>query len=157
MVKMKIARNISASVLRPYSRKPKTAQYLQHYGVKGMKWGVRRTPEELGHDKNSIKARMNHRLKTPMKAANGVVIKRFSEHALERTQLNSRPVTVEDILDALQNPLNCDSIKTKIDGKGQVSQQLIGKWATVVVNPETGTIVTTWCTGTRARNKYRRR
>lgn len=22
---------------------------FQHYGVKGMKWGVRRTPEELGH------------------------------------------------------------------------------------------------------------
>lgn len=24
---------------------------LQHYGVKGMKWGVRRTPEQLGHDR----------------------------------------------------------------------------------------------------------
>lgn len=24
-------------------------QVLLHYGVKGMKWGVRRTPEELGH------------------------------------------------------------------------------------------------------------
>jgi hypothetical protein len=23
--------------------------YLKHYGVQGMKWGVRRTPEELGH------------------------------------------------------------------------------------------------------------
>ena len=25
--------------------------YLAHYGVKGMKWGVRRTPEQLGHKK----------------------------------------------------------------------------------------------------------
>lgn len=25
--------------------------FLMHYGIKGMKWGVRRTPEELGHHK----------------------------------------------------------------------------------------------------------
>lgn len=24
---------------------------IKHYGVEGMKWGVRRTPEELGHKK----------------------------------------------------------------------------------------------------------
>lgn len=27
---------------------------LMHYGVKGMKWGVRRTPEQLGHKRNTI-------------------------------------------------------------------------------------------------------
>lgn len=29
--------------------------YLEHYGVKGMKWGVRRTPEQLGHKRSSSK------------------------------------------------------------------------------------------------------
>lgn len=26
---------------------------IRHYGIKGMKWGVRRTPEQLGHRKSS--------------------------------------------------------------------------------------------------------
>lgn len=29
---------------------------LMHYGVKGMKWGVRRTPEQLGHKQKSKKS-----------------------------------------------------------------------------------------------------
>lgn len=34
--------------------------YIYHYGVKGMKWGVRRTPEQLGHpySKRSAKDRV---------------------------------------------------------------------------------------------------
>lgn len=27
--------------------------FLMHYGIKGMKWGVRRTPEQLGHKKTA--------------------------------------------------------------------------------------------------------
>lgn len=27
---------------------------LYHHGIKGQKWGVRRTPEQLGHSKNSV-------------------------------------------------------------------------------------------------------
>lgn len=97
----------SAFVLRPYTvrkvaRNESTA--LMHYGVKGMKWGVRRTPEQLAHDRNAIQARMSNRLKTPIKASNGIMISKFSEHALNRTQMDSRPVTVEGIMDALKNP-----------------------------------------------------
>jgi len=32
---------------------------LYHYGIIGMKWGVRRTPEELGHRKSSTDEVMN--------------------------------------------------------------------------------------------------
>lgn len=28
---------------------------LEHYGVKGMKWGIRRTPEQLGHKISKLK------------------------------------------------------------------------------------------------------
>lgn len=119
-----------------------------------MKWGVRRTKEQLAHDRSSIQARMNSKLRTPVKASNGILVTRFSDHALDRTQTESRPVTVEGILDALKNPLNHGSIKTKTDNLGRPSQQFIGKSATVAVNPENGTITTTWCTGSRTKRKY---
>ena len=54
----------------------------------------------------------------------------------------------------LKNPLNHGSIKTKTDNLGRPSQQFIGKSATVAVNPENGTITTTWCTGSRTKRKY---
>lgn len=148
----------SLSVLRPYHQRKvaviASTDSLMHYGVKGMKWGVRRTKEELAHDRNSIEARMSNRLKTAIKASNGISITSLSEHALDRTQLDSRPVTVEGIVDALKNPLNDGSIVTKHDNSGRPSQQFIGKSATVAVNPETGVITTTWCTGSRTKRKY---
>lgn len=32
-------------------------EYLMHYGVKGMKWGVRRTPEQLGRKRQRAEKR----------------------------------------------------------------------------------------------------
>lgn len=95
-----------SSVLRPYTVRKvahiESSDNLMHYGIKGMKWGVRRTKEQLAHDRSSIQARMNSQLRTPVKASNGILVTRFSDHALDRTQTESRPVTVEGILDALK-------------------------------------------------------
>lgn len=33
---------------------------LRHYGILGMKWGVRRTPEQLGHRKETREKLKNH-------------------------------------------------------------------------------------------------
>lgn len=78
----------------------------------------------------------------------------LSAHALDRCEEKSRPVTVEGIFDALKKPLNHDSIKTKYDGKGRPSQRLIGKMATINVNPENGIITTVWPTGHDTLRKY---
>lgn len=127
---------------------------LYHYGIKGMKWGVRRTKEQLAHDRYSIQARTLRRLKKPFHSANGVLVTALSIHALDRSQEESRQVTVEGIFDALQKPLNRDSIKTRYDSKGRPSQRLIGKKATVNINPDNGVITTVWLTSHKEIRKY---
>ncbi len=131
-----------------------SADWLAHYGVKGMKWGVRRSTEELAHDRGAIETKMEYRLREPLKASNGTMVKSFSGHALDRTQDHDRPVTVDDIMDALKNPLNHDTIVTRYDDQNRPSQRFIGASATVNVNPENGIITTVWKTSHKLLNKF---
>lgn len=130
---------------------------LYHYGIKGMKWGVRRTREELAHDRYSIEARAARKFRKPFYTSNGVLVKGLSIHALDRTQDPTRQVTLERLLDALQKPLNSDTIKVRYNEKGQPSQRFIGQHATVNVNPENGCVTTVWKTGHDAIRKYTKR
>ena len=89
---MPIAKLIDcSSVLRPYTIRKvariESNDNLMHYGIKGMKWGVRRTKEQLAHDRSSIQARMNSKLRTPVKSFKTEYwLHVFSDHALDRTQ-----------------------------------------------------------------------
>ena len=43
---------------------------LYHHGIKGMKWGVRRTPAQLGHDTGGVDLQ---KAKKKVEAANTIV------------------------------------------------------------------------------------
>lgn len=60
--------------------------YIYHYGIKGMKWGVRRTPAQLGHrKKRSLKDAVN-------------AIKKKTEAAAAAKEA-SKPKSVKDMSD----------------------------------------------------------
>lgn len=85
---------------------------LEHYGVKGMKWGVRRTPEELGHKPSSSKSALN----TPKRLIEkGVSIKQNLAEEILNRKLSKSQV----------RPRNRDSGATKLQ-KGSKVQHISG-------------------------------
>lgn len=84
--------------------------------------------------------------------ANNIKIKSVSAHTIDRA--GQRGVSKGDVLDAIQNPLHIDSVKT--DQYGRRSQRFVGRTATVNINPDNGNIATVWKTGESTRKKYER-
>jgi hypothetical protein len=85
--------------------------------------------------------------------SNGIQTTSLSQHMKERSE--ERGVNLDDVKDALTNPLHIDEIK--YDDQGRPSQRFIGEGATVNVNPETGIITTVWKTGSGKVKKYKKR
>ncbi len=73
----------------------------------------------------------------------------FTEHSLQR--VIERGVTREAIFDAIESPLKVSPVK--FDSRGRPSQRFIGKKAEVVLNPETGGIVSVNPTSTKKAEK----
>lgn len=68
---------------------------LYHYGVKGMKWGVRRTPKQLGHDSDkSIKKQREKDVKNRRKLSDFDLDRKINRLKKERELLK---LTNEDI------------------------------------------------------------
>lgn len=70
----------------------------------------------------------------------GLKITGVSKHAVDRAV--SRGFSADAALDALQNPLKVGKIV--VDDDGKPSQKFRGKGAEIVINPETGNIISGW-------------
>lgn len=85
-----------------------------------------------------------------IKAKNGIEVSTISEHTVERA--NERNVSRADIVKALEKPLDIRDVV--IDDNGRKSQRFIGENATVIINPDTGKVITVWKTGSATKKKY---
>ena len=74
------------------------------------------------------------------KTSTGVAVTGVSKHVVDRAV--ERKFTAETVLDALQNPVKIGKIR--IDDKGSPSQQFTGESAAVVINPDTGNLISGW-------------
>ena len=129
------------------------ADELYHYGIKGMKWGVRRTPEQLKYDRYSVQAKLNRNLPS-ITTKNNVKVSSISGHALDQIETrDDRKVSAKDVMNALKDPLKIGSVK--FDEYGQPSIRYTGEFATVNVNPQNGVITTLWKTGSKKAAKLK--
>ena len=78
---------------------------------------------------------------TEIIASNGIKITGFTEHGVNRAigSVGRQRVSPSSILDALKNPLKINDVVT--DQLGRQSQRFIGQFGEVVVNPQTGRII----------------
>lgn len=99
----------------------------------------------LVHNNNECSQALNSgtkgAAKTGIEAANGLKITGFTEHGVNRAigDFSRAGVKPNAILDALKNPLKINNIAT--DALGRQSQRFIGRFGEVVVNPQTGKII----------------
>ncbi|PCH13878.1 NAD(+)--arginine ADP-ribosyltransferase EFV [Streptococcus parauberis] len=84
-----------------------------------------------------------------LKTSDNIQIKSITNHLLER--MTEREVLKNDVISALNEPLRITKDKIKENG---ISRKYIGKEASVVVNPETGSVVTTHKTSRKIVRKY---
>jgi SPP1 gp7 family putative phage head morphogenesis protein len=85
-----------------------------------------------------------------LSTSNGLKVTGISDHLVSRAI--ERKVSAENAKDALLNPLKVGKIKKGEDGN---SQEYTGEYARVIINPDTGNIITIWKTKSKLRNKLK--
>lgn len=109
---------------------------LKHYGVLGMKWGVRRTPEQLGHKKGNAKT-ASAKGKTKAKSSKPGT-KRTSEMTDDELMQRIKRLDMEERYDNLvarQRQRNTSSVKKIMgDALERLGSGVANKLVEVAIN-----------------------
>lgn len=91
---------------------------LTHHGIKGMKWGVRRTPSQLGHKPSSAKAKKPTTLKGKLEARKKLRAKQKAAEAARKAKQ-----TKEEYEAAKKKAIESGTAEDVLKYKGKLSNQ----------------------------------
>ena len=116
---------------------------LYHHGIKGMKWGVRRTPAQLGHDTGGIDLQ---KTKKKVEAANTIVnesqninkkVSSRKQRKIQKQQVQNAKAMTDQELRERVNRLNMEQQYARLS----TEQMSAGKVNVDRVLSEVGTVV----------------
>lgn len=128
---------------------------LRKDGIREQVWAARKGGNLVSFSRSQTqtavqrdKAMKSYKALAGTKAATGEKIT-VTDHLAARVV--ARKIPIADVKDALTNPIKEGTVRVETDGRK--SRQLIGKSAIVVVNPETGNLITAWRTSRKKAGK----
>lgn len=97
-------------------------EYLEHHGILGMHWGIRRTPEQLGHKVSKARQRFLENSEKAKAAGEAGKTKKFNKYVKKTERANKKVVKLQKSLDkALKKQVEEDD---EIVRKGSVDEVL---------------------------------
>ena len=79
---------------------------LYHYGVKGMKWGIRRTPAQLGHDVSKRAKKVGSAVGSTLKKAGKSTVSAIKSHQEASKQRKAAKKDTKDLKKIRKKPLS---------------------------------------------------
>lgn len=125
-----------------------TSKYKQLSDVSGLPTKLDRLKVE-NYKKQKVDIKQLYMDKLAGIEYNGIEVG-ISNHLIERGV--QRKLSIDDLVDAMKNPLHTGVIK--YDKEGKPSVKTIGKKVTFIINPESGNLITWYTTGKGVRKKY---